>query len=214
MNIILLGAPGSGKGTQAELLVQHHNFVQLSTGDLFRKHIAENTPLGIEAKKFMNEGNLVPDEVTNEMVWDYLSTQRNDGLIFDGYPRTIQQAEQLDWMLAKLNRRINHAFYIEVPNEILIERISNRLVCPTCKRSYNLKTRPPKVAGICDYDGTKLVQRPDDEPEKVAIRLRAYEEQTAPLVDYYRQKETIIHVNGQSTNPEDVYAKINEYLMS
>jgi adenylate kinase len=117
-------------------------------------------------------------------------------------------------MLAKLNRRINHAFYIEVPNEILIERISNRLVCPTCKRSYNLKTRPPKVAGICDYDGTKLVQRPDDEPEKVAIRLRAYEEQTAPLVDYYRQKETIIHVNGQSTNPEDVYAKINEYLMS
>jgi len=213
MNIILLGAPGSGKGTQAEILVEKNGFVQLSTGDLFRKNMSEKTPLGVEAQKFINQGNLVPDEVTNAMVLDYLTKTKNDGLIFDGYPRTIDQAKALDQMLSDLGRQIDKVFYIEVPKELLIERISGRLVCPTCKRSYNIKNRPPIIAGVCDFDQTKLVRRPDDEPDKVKVRLAAYEEQTAPLIDYYHEKEAIIHVNGENTNPQEVYVKINGNLI-
>lgn len=211
MNIILLGAPGSGKGTQAEKLVERNGFIQFSTGDIFRKHIREQTALGIEAAKFMNAGKLVPDDVTNKMVAEELKT-RHDGLIFDGYPRTIDQAEALKKTLKELGVGIDKVFYIDVDQKILLDRIAGRLICPICKRSYHIKNRPPKVAGICDYDGAKLEQRPDDQPDKVKIRLEAYEKQTAPLINYYKDNEVTIHIPAHEISSEDTYEIIKKEL--
>lgn len=212
MNIILLGAPGSGKGTQAEKLVTNQGFVQLSTGDLMRKEMQENTSLGKECKKYIDQGNLVPDKLVNQMVENYLVNTRSDNLIFDGYPRTLDQATALDEMLKKLGKEIDKVFYIQVSDEVIIDRISNRLVCPTCKRSYNLVSRPPKTPGICDYDGTKLVHRSDDEPQKVMIRLREYEKNTKPLVDYYHDIEKVIKIPGHDSDANIAYQQILEGL--
>ena len=212
MNIILLGAPGSGKGTQAEKLVTNQGFVQLSTGDLMRKEMQENTALGRECKKYIDQGNLVPDELVNQMVENYLVNTRSDNLIFDGYPRTLDQATAIDEMLKKLGKEIDKVFYIQVSDEVIIDRISNRLVCPTCKRSYNLVSRPPKTPGICDYDGTKLVHRSDDEPQKVMIRLREYEKNTKPLVDYYHDIEKVIKIPGHDSDANIAYQQILEGL--
>lgn len=212
MNIILLGAPGSGKGTQAEKLVQEEGFTQFSTGDVMRKEIKEKTPLGKECQKYIDQGNLVPDELVNQMVENYLVQVQHDNLIFDGYPRTLAQATALDDMLAKINSSIDKVFYIEVPDEVIIDRISNRLICPVCKRSYNLVGRPPKTPGICDYDGTKLTRRSDDEPAKVKIRLKEYEKNTKPLVEYYHQIEKVIKVQGHDNDANVVYQQILESL--
>lgn len=211
MNIILLGAPGSGKGTQAEFLVSRNHMEQFSTGDIFRKNISEDTDLGREAKRYMNAGKLVPDEIVNQMVADALKT-KHDNLIFDGYPRTIDQAEALGEILAKHHAKIDKVVYLDVPEEVLIKRISGRWICPKCKRSYNTENRPPKVPGICDFDGTKLVRRPDDEPEKVKIRLAAYNRETAPLIDYYKAKEITIHEPNQDVAPEEIYKEIVKEL--
>ncbi|ATZ16579.1 adenylate kinase [Entomoplasma freundtii] len=211
MNIILLGAPGSGKGTQAELLVNRNKMIQFSTGDIFRKNIADDTTLGQEAKRYMNDGKLVPDEIVNQMVECALA-KIHDNLIFDGYPRTIDQAEALTKILANYNAKVDKVVYLEVPESVLIERISGRWICPKCKRSYNLQNRPPKVAGICDFDGTKLIRRPDDEPSKVKTRLEAYNKETAPLIDYYKAKEITIHVSAHDSNPENIYQEIVKEL--
>jgi len=206
LNIILLGPPGSGKGTQAEKLIEHDNFMQLSTGDLFRDNIARKTPLGIEAQKYIDDGHLVPDDVTNGMVADYLASHHNQ-LIFDGYPRTIAQAEVLDQTLKGLETQIDYVFAIEVGEEEILTRITNRVICPVCKRSYNLKNRPPKVAGICDYDGAQLITRPDDTVEKVQTRLHDYEQKTAPLMDYYAKQGKLHKVAGE-IDAESTYDQI------
>ncbi|ATZ18538.1 adenylate kinase [Williamsoniiplasma somnilux] len=211
MNIILLGAPGSGKGTQAEKLVERMHLTQFSTGDIFRRNISENTPLGVEAAKYMNEGKLVPDAITNAMVENALQA-KHDGFIFDGYPRTIEQADALGIMLVKLGSTIDHVIYIDVDKQILLNRIAGRVVCPKCKRSYHITSRPPKTTGICDYDQVKLERRPDDEPSKVQVRLDAYESQTAPLIDYYKNIETLIHVDAQEMDGESVYKIIQKAI--
>ncbi|ATG97189.1 adenylate kinase [Mesoplasma lactucae] len=208
MNIILLGAPGSGKGTQAEKLVNNQHFVQFSTGDVMRKEMKENTPLGQECKKYIDNGQLVPDSIVNAMVDNYLTNEKHDNLIFDGYPRTLDQAKELDKMLAKLDSKIDRVIYIDVAPDIIMERISGRLVCPVCKRSYHTTNRKPKVEGICDYDGAKLVRRSDDEPEKVKTRLKEYEKNTKPLIEYYKNIEKVVKIDGQDPNPEYAYEQI------
>ncbi|ATZ21355.1 adenylate kinase family protein [Mesoplasma tabanidae] len=208
MNIMLLGAPGSGKGTLAEKLIKNQGFNQMSTGDLMRKEIKDGTPLGLECARYMNEGKLVPDEVTMGIVKNFLQDNHNQ-LIFDGIPRTLNQAKILEENLVELNAKIDKVIYIDVPTDILLGRISGRLICPKCKVSYHLISRKPKAEGVCDNDGTELVRRPDDSPEKVKVRLEAYANETAPLVDYYKNKPGFIHiVDNSNTTAEEVYAEV------
>ncbi|AGR41594.1 adenylate kinase [Spiroplasma taiwanense] len=205
MNIILLGAPGSGKGTQSEFLCDKKNFIQLSTGDLFRTNILNKTKLGLEAQKYMNQGLLVPDLITNEMVKEYLE-RKHDNLIFDGYPRTDDQAQQLDKMLLLLNSKIDLVIYIEIDESLLLERLTGRIVCSICKRSYHKVNRKPIRNGFCDFDNGTLITRPDDQEDKIKIRLEAYNTQTAPLIKFYENKLKIINANNLSS--EEVYNKI------
>ncbi|ATZ17752.1 adenylate kinase family protein [Mesoplasma melaleucae] len=208
MNIMLLGAPGSGKGTLAEKLIKNQGFNQMSTGDLMRKEIKDKTPLGIECARYMNEGNLVPDEVTMEIVKNFLKDNHNQ-LIFDGIPRTLNQAKILEENLSELNSQIDKVIYIDVPTELLLERISGRLICPKCKVSYHIVTRKPKTEWVCDNDQTELVRRPDDAPEKVKVRLYVYANETAPLVDYYKNKPGFVHiVDNADTTAEEVYQEV------
>ncbi|WP_338972828.1 adenylate kinase [Spiroplasma endosymbiont of Panorpa germanica] len=212
MNIILLGAPGSGKGTQAEKLVQDHNFEQLSTGDLFRKNINDKTEMGVEASKLINAGKLVPDDITNKMVDNHLKNNRSDGLIFDGYPRTINQAEVLNDLLKSSQSKIDKVILLEVDEEKLLERLVGRLICPQCKRSFHVKNRPPKTPGICDYDKSVLITRPDDSPEKISIRLQAYEKETKPLVEFYEGKGNLIKIKADNLTSQQVNESILKAL--
>ncbi|AXK51028.1 adenylate kinase [Spiroplasma alleghenense] len=212
MNIILLGAPGSGKGTQAEKLVQNFNFEQLSTGDLFRKNISEKTQMGLEASKLISAGKLVPDEITNKMVEEYLKNGNKENIIFDGYPRTINQAKALKEILVLNNSKIDKVILLDVEEKILLERLVGRLICPKCKRSYHLKNRPPKKEGICDFDNSSLETRPDDKPEKIAIRLQSYLSDTSPLIDYYKTEKKLVKISVSNLTSEKVFEKIREAL--
>ncbi|WP_031542180.1 adenylate kinase [Mesoplasma photuris] len=211
MNIMLLGAPGSGKGTQAEKLVKELDFIQFSTGDLFRKEISNQTKLGVLAASYMNEGNLVPDDLTNGIVNEGLKTQ-SDQLIFDGYPRTLNQAIALEEMLTNLNSKIDYILFIDVDKEILLDRIAGRMICPKCKASFHLTNRKPKVDGICDFDGTKLERRPDDEPAKVLVRLETYEADTKPLIDFYSSRPGFIHIKATDMDVDSIFAVIKKGL--
>lgn len=209
MNLILLGAPGSGKGTQAAKLVIAYGFKQLSTGDIFRQNIAQKTDLGRLAEQYMNQGQLVPDDVTNRLVAKQLHHQHQN-LIFDGYPRTIAQAEALTQMLTQLHTKVDYVLYLDVPERLLIKRISGRLICPHCKRSFQRHDFHHQPL-ICPYDGTKLIRRPDDAPAKVRTRLRAYYQETAPLIDYYRHQRLLITIKEKpNETSDDVFARIVE----
>lgn len=192
MNIIMMGAQGTGKGTVAGIISEKTGWPQISTGDIFRKNLEEKTELGIEAGKYMNEGNLVPDEITVPMVANRLDEQdAQDGFILDGFPRTIAQAEKLDEILAKKGKKIELVINLTTPREETIERILTRRVCSNqdCKATYNLVMHPPKVEGICDKCGAELIQRKDDSSrEAINKRLEIYDEQTAPLVEFYSKK--------------------------
>ena len=190
MIIIMMGAQGTGKGTVAGIISEHTGIKQLSTGDVFRKNIKEQTPLGIEANKYIAKGNLVPDDITVPMVVGYLDSEMaKDGIILDGFPRTIAQAEKLDEILAQRGKKVDLVINLVTPREEIIERILTRRVCPNCKKTYNIRLNPPKVEGICDNCGSKIVQREDDSTaEAINQRLETYENKTAPLVDYYEQK--------------------------
>ena len=192
MNIIMLGAPGTGKGTIAGILSQELGIPQISTGDIFRKNISEKTPLGIEADKYISKGNLVPDEITVPMLKARLEEDdAQEGVILDGFPRTIAQAEKLDEMLAEVGRKVDLVVNLVTPMEEIIDRMVTRRVCTNqeCKATYNTKLHPPKVEGICDKCGAALKQRDDDkDPEAIKRRLEIYEEKTSPLVEYYKQK--------------------------
>ncbi|WP_027062994.1 adenylate kinase [Mesoplasma seiffertii] len=213
MNIMLLGAPGSGKGTQAEKLVGRLGYTQVSTGDLMRKQIADQTALGAECGKYMNEGKLVPDQIVNAIVKDYLETN-HEKLIFDGFPRTLEQALELEKMLAEVNSKMDKVIYIDVAQDVILKRISGRIICPVCKVSYHVETRKPLVEGICDNDGATLIRRPDDAPEKVAVRLAAYEADTKPLIDFYSNKPGFIHIEEASElDGETVYQMIEKELV-
>ena len=192
MNIIMLGAQGTGKGTVAGLISENTGWPQISTGDIFRKNISEKTELGVEAEKYISKGNLVPDEITVPMVEDRLTWEdAKNGVILDGFPRTIEQAEKLDKILEKKGEKIDLVINLVTPKEEIIDRMLTRRVCtnPECKATYNIKLHPPVKEGICDKCGSPLKQRTDDsDPEAIKRRLEIYEEKTSPLVEYYKNK--------------------------
>jgi adenylate kinase len=194
---VLMGPPGSGKGTQAAKLSEVLSLPHVSTGDLFRENMKQNTELGKRARVFIEAGQLVPDQIVLDMLFDRVS--RSDcakGYILDGVPRTIPQAESLDHYLAKENINLL-VLDLEVSDEVVVKRVAGRLSCKTCGRVYNQYFTPPKQEGKCDYCGSALIQRTDDKPEVVEERLRVYKEQTRPLLDYYRQKGLLKQVNGE-----------------
>ena len=202
MIIIMLGAPGTGKGTVASILSEKINIPQISTGDIFRKHIKEQTELGQLANQYISKGQLVPDEVTVKIVQDRLKEEdAKQGAILDGFPRTVKQAEELDKMLREKNEKVKMVINLTTPEEEIIERIVNRRVCVNCKTVYNLKLKPSKQEGICDVCGNELIQREDDNVETIKSRLKTYFEQTSPLINYYEQKGIL--------NTEEVSEKIN-----
>ena len=192
MNISMLGAQGTGKGTVAGLISEQTGLPQISTGDIFRKNISEKTPLGVEADKYISKGNLVPDDITVPMVEDRLTwDDAKNGVILDGFPRTIEQAEKLDKILAKKGEKIDLVINLVTPKEEIIDRMLTRRVCTNqdCKATYNIKLHPPVKEGICDKCGSPLKQRADDsDPEAIKRRLEIYEEKTSPLVEYYKEK--------------------------
>lgn len=197
MNIILMGPPGAGKGTQAEIIKSKYPIPHISTGDMFREAVSNQTALGLEAKKYMDSGQLVPDEVTIGIVAERLAQPDCDkGFLLDGFPRTIVQADALAEVLNKLNKKIDAVINIAVPDEILISRMTGRISCKDCKALYNLNTTPPAVPGICDRCGGPLVQRSDDQGDTVVNRLKVYGEQTNPLLAYYRQRGLLHDIDG------------------
>lgn len=218
MILVMLGAPGTGKGTVASKLAESLKIPQVSTGDIFRKAIAEKTPVGIEAEKYISQGMLVPDDVTIKIVEERLKdSDVQNGLILDGFPRTIEQAEALDKMLENDNKKVKLAINLETPEEEIIDRIVSRRVCSNqeCKAVFNTKLNPPKVEGICDKCGSALKQRKDDNEETVRNRLVTYYKQSAPIVDYYKNKgvlyssEVSIKINKMAV---DVAKEVYEML--
>jgi len=197
VNIILIGAQGSGKGTQAEMLTQKLGIRHVASGDLFRKAISEGTALGKQAKTYIDRGHLVPDALTNAMVLNRLEEPDcASGVLLDGFPRTIAQAEALDNGLQGTGRTVDGAIYLEVPRDILLQRLSGRYICRANQHVYNINTRPPKVHGVCDVDGSELYQRPDDQGEAVQERLDIFFHETIRLLDYYKQYHNLVAVNG------------------
>ena len=193
MRLIILGAPGSGKGTSAVVLKEKYDLAHISTGDIFRSNIKNGTPLGLEAKSYIDKGQLVPDSITIGMVEGRLAEDDcKKGYILDGFPRTIAQAEALDEMLAKKGEKIDAVISIVVDDEIIKDRVTSRRVCEKCGASYNIKYKPAKVDGVCDLCGGNVVQRADDNEETVAARLVTYYENTKPLIDFYNAKGLII----------------------
>lgn len=213
MNLILMGLPGAGKGTQADKIVDKYGVPHISTGDMFRAAIKNGTDLGLKAKAFMDEGALVPDEVTIGIVRERLSMDDcKKGFLLDGFPRTVAQASALEDILQDLDRQLDHVLYIKVPREDLFQRLTGRWICPDCGTAYHEIFNPPQTAGTCDKDGSQLIQRDDDKPETVDKRLDVNIEQTKPLVDFYEEKGYLRNVDGkQDINVvfEDVDALIS-----
>lgn len=192
-----MGLPGAGKGTQADKISEKYNIPHISTGDMFRSAIKEGTELGVKAKSFMDQGALVPDEVTIGIVKERLSkADCEKGFLLDGFPRTIAQAEALQALLSEMNQAIDHVLHVEVPEDKLVERLSGRRICPTCGRAYHVIYNPPKKEGICDIDGSALIQRDDDKPETVKNRLAINIEQSKPLLDFYEDRGYLVTVDG------------------
>lgn len=197
MRIVLLGPPGAGKGTQASAIVKKYNIPHISTGDIFRANIKEGTALGVQAKDYMDKGLLVPDELVVSIVKDRLTKEDcKNGFLLDGFPRTVNQAEALDVELAAMGIKLDGVVNIEADSQILIERAVGRRICKDCGATYHVKFNPPKVEGLCDNDSTPLFQRDDDIEETVATRIKVYEEQTLPLIDYYDKKGLLLSVDG------------------
>ena len=197
MNIILMGLPGAGKGTQASEIVKKFPIPHISTGDMFRKAIKDETDLGKEAKSYMDRGELVPDEVTVGIVKDRISEDdAKKGFLLDGFPRTIEQAEALSNIMQELDRKIDAVINIEVPEEELMNRLTGRRICEKCGTTYHLVFNPPKVDGICDLDGGKLYQREDDNPETVANRLNVNVKQSKPILEFYDNKQVLNNIDG------------------
>ena len=212
MKIIMLGAPGAGKGTQAKMIADKYKIPHISTGDIFRLNIKNGTELGMEAKKYMDQGLLVPDELTVRILLDRVAKEDcKDGYVLDGFPRTIPQAEVLEDALNKLGDKIDYAVNVEVPDENIIRRMGGRRACLSCGATYHIEHVPPKKEGICDQCGQPLVLRDDDKPETVKNRLRVYQEQTQPLIDFYTERKVLRTVDG-TQDMQDVFQAIVEIL--
>lgn len=214
MKIIMLGAPGAGKGTQAKMLADKYGIPHISTGDIFRANIKNETELGKKAKEYMDQGLLVPDELTCNLVVDRIQQEDcKKGYILDGFPRTIPQAEALDKALTELNDKIDYAINVEVPDENIVGRMSGRRACVGCGATYHIVYNPTKAEGICDRCGKELILRDDDKPETVQKRLNVYHEQTQPLIDFYKNKGVLKEVDG-TVDMNDVFNAIVKVLES
>lgn len=212
MKIVMLGAPGAGKGTQALNIAKKYGIPHISTGDIFRANIKNQTELGMKAKEYMDKGALVPDEITIGMLLDRINEKDcADGFVLDGFPRTIPQADSLKAALTAAGAKIDYAVDIEVPDENIIERMSGRRACVKCGGTYHITFNPPKKEGICDNCGSELTQRADDKPETVLERLKTYHELTQPLIDFYNKEGVLVEVDG-TKKPSEVLEDILEAL--
>lgn len=212
MNLVLMGLPGAGKGTQADKIVEKYGIPHISTGDMFRAAMSEGTELGLKAKSYMDKGELVPDEVTIGIVRERLSkTDCNEGFLLDGFPRTVPQADALEDILTELGRKIDYVINIEVDQDILMERLTGRRICKSCGATYHLVFNPPAVPGVCDRCDGELYQRPDDNEETVQNRLQVNVKQTQPLLDFYKEKGYLRNINGQQ-HIDQVFSDINSLI--
>ena len=214
MNIILMGLPGAGKGTQASKIIKKYPIPHISTGDMFRLAIKNETELGKEAKSYMDKGELVPDSVTVGIVKERLSqSDAKEGFLLDGFPRTVEQAEALNDIMDELGTQIDRTINIDVDEEELMNRLTGRRICEVCGTAYHLVFNPPKQEGVCDLDGGKLYQREDDNPETVANRLEVNLKQTQPLLDFYKEQYVLVNVDG-SKDIDDVFVEIDDILQN
>jgi len=198
VNIVLMGAPGAGKGTQADMVHERLGLPHVASGDLFRENVRNETELGKQVKAILNKGDLVPDSITIAVIRQRMSKPDcARGIILDGFPRTITQAAALDALFAERGEQLNRVIYIKVANEKLIERLAGRWFCSVCQTSYHVVYNPPRTKGICDKDGGELIQRPDDRPETVTNRLRRYLEETTPLISHYAERGLLSEINGE-----------------
>lgn len=212
MKIIMLGAPGAGKGTQAQMIADKYDIPHISTGDIFRENVKKGTELGMEAKKYMDQGLLVPDELTVKILLDRVAKPDcKNGYVLDGFPRTIPQAEVLDKAITELGEKIDYAINVDVPDENIIRRMSGRRACLACGATYHIEHIPPKQEGICDKCGKELVQRDDDKEETVKNRLDVYHKQTQPLIDFYTKQGVLRTVDG-TMDMKDVFTEITTLL--
>ena len=212
MKIIMLGAPGAGKGTQAKMISEKFDIPHISTGDIFRANIKYGTELGAKAKEYMDKGLLVPDELVVELIMDrFKADDCKNGYVLDGFPRTIPQAEALDKALSENGESVDYAIDVEVPDENIVNRMSGRRACVACGATYHIKYNPTKVEGKCDACGESLILREDDKPETVLNRLNVYHEQTQPLIDYYNEKGILKEVDG-TVDMNDVFNEIVNIL--
>lgn len=209
-----MGLPGAGKGTQAEQIVEKYNIPHISTGDMFRAAMKNNTELGCKAKSFMDNGDLVPDEVTNGIVRERLSEDdAKNGFLLDGFPRTVEQAQELENILSDLGTELDAVINIDVEKDVLMKRLTGRWICRTCGKTYHEIYNPPKVAGKCDLDGGELYQRDDDKKETVEKRLNVNMKQTKPLLDFYSEKGKLHNINGEQ-DIKDVFVDVEKILTS
>lgn len=210
--IVLLGAPGAGKGTIAEELAKSGRYQHVSTGDMLREEVRMDTELGRRARGYMERGDLVPDDLIVEIVRKRVTgSTKETCFIFDGFPRTVAQAEALERVVDESGGRVTHVFLLEVPHQVLVDRISGRRICRKCGAVYHIRNLPPRRPGICDVCGGDLYQRPDDSEETVLNRLKVYQESTSPLIEYYQKKGLLVRVDAAGT-PDRTVAAIQEYL--
>lgn len=212
MNILFIGAPGSGKGTQSRELISNFGFLQLSTGDLLRNAIKAKTDLGMKAQAFMDQGKLVPDELMIDLVKNYLEENKGKSIIFDGFPRTVGQAVSLQNLLTTQGSKIDKVFYFKIDPQILIERLTGRRTCANCGEIYHVRTKPSKAGDKCEKCGGDLVHRKDDHADVISERLKQFENNTGPTIDYYSKSGAMIVVNGDQ-QPENVFKEIKNILM-
>jgi adenylate kinase len=211
MRIILFGPPGVGKGTQAQALAEKFNLVRLSTGDLLREEISLSSPIGRKVEQFLRKGHLVPDDIMLEIIDNILIENKDRDLLFDGFPRNLSQAHSLERSLAQMKQEISLAFEMHLDEDELVKRLMNRRYCPRCERIYNLITNPPKKDGVCDDDGVKLITREDDTVEVIKKRLNIYEDETRPLVNYYKALNVYKEIDAHG-NQDEVLNRITEIV--
>lgn len=213
MNIFIMGAPGSGKGTFSSKIKEEYNLNHISTGDIFRANICQGTELGLQAKAYAEQGKLVPDEITNKMVKDYLATlsDKKNGYLLDGYPRTLDQAKAFEEMTDGTDLAVDVILAMDVPTDVLTRRITGRRTCKDCGEIYNIYSKPTKVEGVCDRCGGELTQRKDDNEESLKVRLDEYSNNTEPVIDYYEKKNMVSHINADASMDE-IWSSVKEAL--